>query len=147
MKRSPLKRKTRLRKVSKKRSDTRALDQLCRDLVLARDGPRCRKCHAESKPGRGGALQSCHILPKGSYPALRWELDNLITMCWSCHLGPRGWHKNPIEAAKWIEAEIGAEKLERLRVVGLSRTRTDKKALRIYLMTALAALPDTRPMI
>ena len=137
MRRTPLTRKTRLRKTSKRKADTRALDQLCRDLVLARDGHRCRKCGKEASPGRGGALQSAHILPKGQYPALRWELDNLLVLCYRCHL--HWWHKSPIDAWMWVRSEIGAEKLERLRTIGLARSRTDRKALRIYLSSLLLA--------
>lgn len=52
-------------------------------LSRVRDGGRCRICY------RGGVwhLHGHHILPKALYPELTADLDNIITLCLSCHLG------------------------------------------------------------
>lgn len=124
-------RKTRLKPRGKKHSETKVLDLLCREIVLARDHHRCRRCGNQSSPGRGGALQSAHIFPKGQYPGLRWELSNLLALCYRCHI--HWWHKNPIEAREWIEFHLGTKELERLRLLAQTRRRTDRKALQLYL--------------
>ena len=56
--------------------------QRIRRLVLARDSWRCTAC------GRPGGLEAHHIQPveKGGTDAL----DNLATLCRSCHLGAHG---------------------------------------------------------
>lgn len=121
-------RKKRLRKRSKKAGITKVLDDLCRQIILNRDGHRCRRC-GKGKPS--AVLQASHVYPRGSYPSLRWEPQNIVTLCVKCHL--YWWHRNPIEAMQWIESELGRPELDRLKMIGLTRGKTDKKALKLYL--------------
>jgi 5-methylcytosine-specific restriction endonuclease McrA len=123
VKRAPLKRH------GKKHSETKALDMICREIVMTRDHNQCRRCGKDASHGR--ALQSAHIFPKGQYPGLRWEISNLLALCFRCHF--HWWHKNPVEAMDWITRELGTKEIERLRLLALTRRRTDRKALRLYL--------------
>ncbi|MCB8938776.1 MAG: DEAD/DEAH box helicase [Ardenticatenaceae bacterium] len=63
-----------------------------RQIVLARDGHRCRNCGAEAKPGQG--LHVHHIRPFRDFNYIPGQNDNykqanqpenLITLCPSCH--------------------------------------------------------------
>ena len=47
--------------------------------VRNRDGNRCMKCNTKQD------LTVHHILPKMLYPELVDQLDNMITLCTSCH--------------------------------------------------------------
>jgi len=63
-----------------------------RALALARDGQACRQCGAEGQPGR--PLQVHHVRPYSAFGeagrgSVDWQsanaLDNLITLCPTCH--------------------------------------------------------------
>lgn len=138
MKQTALVRKTRLR--SKPKPETKILDELLRKLVLLRDGFRCRKCGAGIKAGRGTALQAAHLFPKGQYPALRHEPLNVLTLCWNCHLGNGGWHKNPLDSWEWVRETLGTAFVEHLRFLAQTRSKVDKAAVRLYLESELARL-------
>jgi|SRR5579862_3038668 len=51
-----------------------------REAVLKRDDYRCFDCGQ-----RGGELEAHHIYSFAEYPRLRFELENGITLCISCH--------------------------------------------------------------
>lgn len=142
MKRSVLRRKTALTRSKTLRKKKPGnlnleLDQLVRQIVLARDGFRCVKClkDATGREGRKVALQAAHIMPKGAYPALRHELDNVITLCWRDHMV--FWHRNPIEAMEWLIGKYGQAYVDRLRYLAQTRAKVDKQALKIYLQALL----------
>ena len=72
-------------------------DYLVKQLVHARDENRCLKC------GSDGDVQAAHILPKGKYPLMRFVLENLLSLCYTCHLH---WaHKDPIGFTEWLDAK------------------------------------------
>lgn len=52
-----------------------------RRAVYRRDGFTCQHCGAT----RGGYLCAHHIKPWADYPALRFDVDNGITLCLACH--------------------------------------------------------------
>ena len=65
-----------------------------RRTVFERDGWRCRTC------GRAGKLECDHIVPlrRGGDP---WAVENLQTLCRSCHVGKsRGDWRPPLTAAE-----------------------------------------------
>lgn len=137
-----------LARVGKRGSILKELDDLLRDVVLRRDGFRCLKCGAETKPGRGGGLQAAHIFPKGSYPAMRYELDNVICLCARCHIfGPQAWHKHPIAALDWVRAHFGEARLNHLgELARLRKSRPrDHALIRMYLQHCLGELLRTSP--
>jgi len=55
--------------------------KLWREAVFARDDFTCQKCST-----RGGYLNAHHILSFATHPELRFDPDNGITLCRSCHL-------------------------------------------------------------
>lgn len=54
--------------------------RLWRESVFQRDNWTCQKCHV-----RGGKLEAHHIKPFAVFPELRFDLNNGITLCKSCH--------------------------------------------------------------
>lgn len=52
-------------------------------IVRARDGCNCRKC---GKAKWGINLHLHHIKPWATYPDLRFDPDNIITLCRDCHI-------------------------------------------------------------
>ena len=153
MKRSPLprsgppKRRRAIRRIGKRTASVRDLDHLLRQVVLERDGYRCRRCYIGERPGRGFALQAAHIFGKGAHRNLRYELDNLICLCQPCHWW---WHQfglarevedRPNEVREWCLEQLGPEHLARLEWLARARTGgTDPTLLRIYLEQQLKNL-------
>ncbi len=49
-------------------------------------------------------LHAAHILPKGKYRSLGYDLLNLHCLCYACH---RYWgHNGPFEATEWVKTEF-----------------------------------------
>lgn len=145
MKRTPLRRKSALRPkrvhrrgLPKPKSPVQELDALLRQVVLARDGFRCQWCERNARPGRGGGLEVAHVLPKGAYPALRHDLENVVLLCHRCH--HYRWHRNPVAAWEWITELRGEEWLRRLRLWARTRHHVDRGAVRLYLEAELEKL-------
>lgn len=108
---SPTPRRTRLKPVSSRRRAEMVIEARTRALVLERDGHRCRRCGAT-----GPRLDAAHVLPKGAWPALRFELDNLLCLCSWCHTdGPSAWHRRPKRAIAWATEHLGEDHIARLR--------------------------------
>jgi transposase-like protein len=59
--------------------------KLAREACFKRDDYTCRDCGQ-----RGGKLNAHHIYPFQSYPDLKFEVSNLLTLCKTCH---DGFHK------------------------------------------------------
>jgi hypothetical protein len=138
----PLKRRYPLKPRSLKNARDLELDyckRLCRQVVLLRDGMRCRM---DGKgPDDGRILQAAHILPTGKYPSMRFVLENIITLCaYPCHLGTGGWHNSPLAALAWAEQTLGADHLAKLRLLAEQRKgqRLDLKLERLYLERELS---------
>lgn len=141
MRRSPIRRRSRLRPRSQRSVETRALDALLRRIVLLRDGHKCRRCGEGPRHGRGFALQAAHIRPKGAYPALRWETSNVICLCAYCHVYGKGaWHKDPAAAAAWALEHLGREYLDRLEFMAQTRRKVDRAAVKVFLELELKRL-------
>lgn len=95
------------------------LDAIVRALVFDRDGNKCVRCPAEQY------LAPSHVYPKGTFGNLRWELDNLKTLCLACH---RWWHMNPVEAADWWRKNW-PERYEKLKLARHTAPKPDIKKL------------------
>lgn len=94
MKRGKPMKRSRIKAKSSKRKQKQALDLSLKAEMLERDGYMCVRC------GKGHSLQASHVYPKGRYPSLRHNLNNVLTLCNGCHLF--WWHRNPLEAADWF---------------------------------------------
>ena len=134
----PLRRRKPLALVGKRGKTLGQLDALLRQVVLERDGHRCRKCGAGKLPGRAGGLQAAHIKPKGAHPAMRYVVDNVLTLCAKDHLF--WWHKDPTAAVAWAAQHLGQEHLDKLDMIARTRGRQrfDRELTRIYLEGELA---------
>ena len=74
------------------------LDKLCREVIAIRDGGICQKC------GKHFEKMDCsHVIPRGN-KRLRWDLDNLKSLCSGCHMW--WWHQNPLEAEEWFSSKF-----------------------------------------
>lgn len=90
---------------SARKVTVKELDKLCRAIVFARDGNKCRRCGKETH------LQWSHVYTRG-IEAIRWDLDNSKVLCAGCH--NFWWHKRPVDAAAWWESEIGRARMSSL---------------------------------
>lgn len=70
--------------VSEKRNRIRQSSEYnnWRDSVFERDNYTCQKCGDDS----GGNLNAHHIKPFSEYEETRFDVDNGVTMCRSCHM-------------------------------------------------------------
>jgi len=142
-------RRSPIRRIGARGASLLPLKALFRAVILERDRYRCRRCGAGKRPGRGGGLQAAHIYPQGSHPALRFEVDNAVTLCASCHIyGPLAWHRHPQAAIIWASTALGLELLQKLDALASYRaSRTghrplDKELTRIYLEGELRAYKE-----
>lgn len=116
MKPSPLKRKSRLKKASKKEVRAKDLDRLCREVTFKRDGYKCLRCQSTKN------LQWAHVHSR-RFKTSRWSDWNVMTLCAACHFW---WHDRPIDAADWYRSRFPVS-YERLRAAFLVADRFSKK--------------------
>lgn len=124
-------------KVKKKRSErqnlVKALDMICREIVLARDG-HC-VCAAPSK-GHSDVRQCGHLVTR-SKESVRWDLYNLNEQCSSCNM----LHEfNPHRYVVWFMGYFGenqylsltarAEEVSKLQVYELRELYEQLQAIR-----------------
>ena len=107
------------------------LNGIIREILIKRDKV-CLRC------GKTKYLQASHIYPKGKYRRLEFEIDNIKFLCNGCHIF--WWHKNPIEAMKWVILTVGKPRMDRLKLMvqtggGL---KLDFHLIKLYLLQELA---------
>jgi 5-methylcytosine-specific restriction endonuclease McrA len=104
-----------------KTSLRRKLDKICSELVRGRG--LCEHC------GSKKTLQTAHIFSR-TYNATRWDLDNLLCLCASCH-----WffHKNPVLFGEAVRKYLGKEKYELLKEARNQITKFTLEDLQIKL--------------
>jgi hypothetical protein len=109
MKRSPLKRKP-LKKTKTERQQLLIdCDALFRQIIL-KERPNTCQCGC----GKTKALQVSHILPKGTYPRLRYCKSNVLLLAFPCH--PERWHKDPAWAYEVSVNILGKDYRDKLLV-------------------------------
>lgn len=99
------------------------LDALLSAHVIARDGGICNWCEKGNR-----RLFASHVLPKGSTGRLRFEPLNLMSLCYGCHLGARGWHKDPMRAKEWFDGKYPG-RYEQLQIAARNSPKVDLKLL------------------
>jgi len=112
----PVVRKNRITQKPKKLSRSKikkTLDKLVKDYVKERDNYTCQKC---GKKVEGSDCHASHIFPVGRCSILEFEPLNMKVLCMSCHLW--WWHKNPVEAAAWIEFKFP----DRVAILNIMKT-------------------------
>ena len=88
-----------------KKPDDTELDDIARGIVIIRDKC-CIWC------GSIKILNASHIKPKGRNKSMRWDLDNVILLCWHCHFSKA--HKDPLAFADFIRSKFGQTKYDEL---------------------------------
>lgn len=81
------------------------LKKICSQLVIARD-KKCLRC------GKTERLAAAHIKSVGAYPNMRFDIDNMICLCYRCHI--HWWHREILDAVKWITILKGEDFMRRL---------------------------------
>tara|TARA_Y100000310_G_C20505790_1_gene726343 strand:- start:80 stop:436 length:357 start_codon:yes stop_codon:yes gene_type:complete len=82
------------------------LNKLVREFIILRDQC-CLKC------GKSDRLHASHIYPKGLYPKMQFDVENVKVLCHKHHL--YWWHRHPIEADEWIKKTLDKGRLRRLK--------------------------------
>ena len=127
--------KGRLRRISAKQIKLKVLDDLWSRVVRQRAGNKCENCGSESR------LQGAHIFSKGKYRNVRHLPENGLCLCWRCHLGPGGIHKEPMDWYPRV-CKILLEKgisPDGLRFKARTSSRPDNAAIKIALERELEA--------
>lgn len=88
---------------SEKRILIDRLDNLSRQIAKVRY-PDCVCCHY-------AATDTVHIFVRKSH-SVRWEPDNILRMCDSCHRNFA--HKHPSRFMDWAQRFLGEERFDRL---------------------------------
>lgn len=110
--------------------------ELVGDFVKARDGHRCQIASFNDRPCIGSELYACHLIPKGRYPVLRYEPDNITTGCMAHH---KAFDEAPLEKEDWCRAYLG-ERYEELRRQAIEHPqRPDRAAVIIEFRERLSA--------
>lgn len=106
------------------------LTTLMYECVTSKWGTMCIKC----KRNKG---QMSHIYPKGKYRRLEFEPDNVLPLCYHCHI--HWWHKNPIEAQEWLKTKVHPRILNKLKLTTLERSKwsMDFNLVKLYLIDRL----------
>lgn len=89
-----------------KSSLTRKLDQECSRII--RSFGKCAMCGCADYE----KLQCAHIYSR-TYRSVRWDLDNLLPLCASCHFYS---HKNPLIFAEFVKTHLGDIKYQSLKL-------------------------------
>lgn len=114
---------SRRKKTSELRKMETELDALLSAYTVGEAGGICNWCEKGNR-----RLFSSHVLPKGSAGRLRYEPDNLMALCYGCHLGARGWHKDPMRARDWFDAKYPG-RYQRLQIAARNSPKVDLKLL------------------
>lgn len=88
--------KPKTKKVSRSKI-IKKLDELIKTQAKIRDKYTCQKC---GKKLEGSNAHGSHVIPVSAGNKLRWDIQNIKTLCYHCHLN--WWHKNPVEAGHWF---------------------------------------------
>jgi hypothetical protein len=126
--RSPIKPTPKARRAPSLRAEC---DGLVRELVLRRDGNCCLRC------GKTDKLQAAHILSKGHYQRIRFELLNVLSLCVGCHI--YGAHRDPADFVEWLEEKYPG-RIQLLRELAATAAKVDLKELAIGLRLEVAAI-------
>lgn len=109
---------------AERRTTVKELDALCRRVVFARDGGKCRRCGAP-------AIDWSHVVTRATH-ATRWDLDGSFASCKGCHVF--WWHKHPLEAVAWWEEQIGSRAYNALKYRAARPSKVNTIAVRAYLI-------------
>ena len=121
-------------------------DKLASKLCIQRDG-RCVRC------GSDYILCSHHIIYKSQSSYLRHNLDNLITLCRSCHYTIH--NGDMLELADWLISYLGQDQWEWLQARltfgrGMKidyKKVLDKLSLIVTIIILILCIQQSKPLI
>lgn len=119
-------RKVRVRDAARnaRRTSVRELDAMCRALVFARDGNKCRNC------GRSeGLLDWAHVLSR-RHPKTRHDPANSLVLCRACHMA---FHDRPVEGAAMIASVLGHRHYDILKARATGPGKANHELTRLHL--------------
>ena len=128
-------RRTALRQISGRGRQERALDKLCRELVVVlRDQSTCQRCLATrdgSPISRPTQIHWAHVVTRNA-KSIRWREFNVLALCAGCH----SWFDhNKREAWPWFAARFPE------RALAIDAWRADRHKKRVDLsLEALSLL-------
>jgi hypothetical protein len=105
----------------------KALDSLCRQVVLVRD-KKCAWC------GKSSGLQWAHVRSR-RHLSTRWDTRNSLMLDAGCHLR---WHHSPLVAVAWFNEKY-PERAKALRLFdqGVLKGKLDRELIRLVLESEL----------
>ena len=74
------------------------LDDITREINRATYKNICCKC---GRPIFGLNSQKAHVKSAGAYPHMKFDIKNMILLCYHDHIG--WWHHEPTEAGAWFK--------------------------------------------
>ena len=107
-----------------------AIDKLFRQIIVAERPHKCEWCGKQPE-----VLQVAHILPKGSWPRLRYQRANVLLLCYYCHMERA--HKSPLEFREWLTSYKGGDPLNNLRAMARELPKIDLKMIALCLKEQL----------
>ena len=107
-----------------RKTTVKELDALCRKIVFARDGGKCRRCGKAD-----GLLDWAHVLSR-RHPKTRHDLENSFVLCRACHMF---WHDRPVESSHWYLEAFGQRNYNLLKAMAGSPGRANHALTRLYL--------------
>ena len=87
------------------------LDKLASEVTYKRADFKCEKC--------GRPAKSAHHLFSRRYISTRWNPDNLLNLCYPCHI--HFFHSRIEEARDWLIQRMGEAKYQKLKIQALGR--------------------------
>ncbi len=117
------------------------------DCVRTRDKWTCQRCR-KVYPKQSGGLHCAHVVTRRN-AALRYDLQNAIAMCFSCH---RWFDGEILESADWFRERFGDDRAEYLlkqkRVVVRHNEVMRKAVAKHYRgeMASLSCRPEHQPV-
>lgn len=105
------------------------LDAAFSDLVREAWDWTCARCHKPFPERKGQDCHCSHFISRGAGNATRWNLDNAVCLCGSCH----DWvGKRPDEHTAFFRRVIGDVRYQDLQLAKhktVKLTEADKKAM------------------
>lgn len=129
-------------KKEKKNKDWRKLAcTLAKKIARMKAGYRCEYCGL-GEPQR--MTHGSHIYSEGKNPNMSADVDNILCLCWLCHMGGLhkvsakrfSWHGTPREAQDWFEQkypelfkELRKRSQDTMRIVNFEQKYKELKEL------------------
>jgi hypothetical protein len=124
-------------KPAKPKSPRKRCDELWGQVIKARAG------HVSELSGKTGVLHAHHIVGKPNH-RLRYELDNGICITAGEHLGIHNQGRRE-EYQERIERYVGAERMERIRMLKWGNVKVDLLLIELYLTQQLREFEKDKP--